>query len=170
VSYLIPFARCGPHVALHTVDNDLILVEETKDSPRFGAAYSALQLFVAVCDLEPLIYNWRDRLLGRSHLTKPWRGLDNVHKINHILQSNLSLAAIAPGADYETLAPGNLPDDATTIDRLRSTGFSVYTGIQLAFCHQILAAVADVPEVVGFLAHPIHGAPEERWLYPETPT
>jgi len=169
LSYLTPFAHCGPHVALRTADNDLVLVEETKDSPRFGAAYSALQLFVAVCEETPLVYNWRAKLLGRSAPAKPWRDLDNVHKINHILQANLHLASIAPGADYDALAPGNLPENATTIDRLRSTGFSVYTGIQLAFCYQILAAVADVPEVVGFLAHPIYGVPEERWLYPEIP-
>jgi len=169
LSYFTPFAHCGPHVALRTVDGDLILVEEAKDASRFGAAYSALELFVAVCELEPLIYNWRDRLLGRSRPSKPWRDLDNVHKINHILQANLNLASIAPGADYDSLAPGNLPENASRADRLRSSGFVLYPTLQLAFCQQILAAVTDVPEIVGFLDHPIHGVPEERWLYPETP-
>ena len=172
MSQFVLFARAGRHVALHTPDKELILAEEytsEKVPGRWGASYTAVALFLEVCKGTPLIYNWRNNLLGRPRTGAPWRQLSDVHAINHILQSHLRLVSIPAGADYDELSSPNPPEDASLSERLTAARFFVHDTLQMAFCQQILAAVADVPEVVGFLAHPIYGVPEERWLYPEAP-
>ena len=168
--YFETLARCGGYVALRTLDDDLLLVQEHpgEEPPKsFGAQFPALQLFLAVCEIRPLVYHWRDQLLGRpANMAARWRELTDVHKVNYILQSHVHLTSCPAGSVYDELAVPNAPEETTASERMASAGFQLYTCVQMAFCHQILAAIADFPRVVGFLSHPIHGTPQERWLFP----
>lgn len=171
--YFTIAAREESYVALRTPDEELTLVQEYRGDrvpSKFGAQYTAVRLFLAICKSDGIIYNWRDQLLARPASGKAWRQLRTPHEVNYILQSQLRLASRPVGGDdYTALSPGNLQDDASFAEVLRACGLFVHDTIQLDFCYQLLAAIPDFPHVVGFLAHPVAGTPVERWLYPEHP-
>lgn len=163
---LLLFANTDRYYAYTTHEGDLILGERIDGVPRqLFTGRDVVEFLRTVSQTRDFLYCWRHKIL--ANLYGEWRQIHKPPELDAALHHLAHLVGIPAGADPTALSWSNAEPDTPLRIRLQSAGLLVYEGVQHTLCDRVVSSALAFPAVAGFLAHPVHGSPKEKWLAPE---
>lgn len=125
------------------------------------ACHRAARLVAAHLSGRGELWRWAGLLVGLW--ATRWAPLRDPNEIDAFLNSKLTFAQVPSGFE---LRPPNSVAEAPLRDQVRACGGVPDDSRKLALASAILGARATLPELAGFLSHPVHGQPKRRWVFP----
>ncbi len=152
-----------PYLAYADPEGNLVL-KITKEGKATFHEQRAIAAIVAVLRHRFAAYNWQDSFLGKTRgkweqITPPL-----ADSFMHQWVTFASAESFDPGGK-----PANTVLDASFSERIESLGALVSDTIKTPLASRLLGELHSLPDLNGFLKHPIHGNPPGNWVRPPAP-